>query len=321
MQEALSALLDGDRGALSKAITLVESSNEKDRAMAAHMLSLCLGYPGNSIRIGITGIPGVGKSTFIEAFGSHLTSIGKKVAVLAVDPSSPVGRGSILGDKTRMTCLANDDNAFIRPTPSGNKTGGVAESTRASMALIEAAGYDVIIVETVGTGQSETAVRSMVDFFILLMQTGTGDGLQAIKKGVIELADAVVFNKADGHAIKATGRASAEMQQILSVLSASGRDWKPQSIACSALEKKGMEKCWALVEEFHRQALESGSFERNRRAQDVRWMKRIVTRQLEADFYAHPAVKRQAHILEEAVAKGKISPMEAAEELLRNYRI
>ena len=232
----IASILKKDITALSRSITLVESKNKKHKAQANTILKKCLPHANNSIRIGITGVPGVGKSTFIEAFGKHLTSLGKRVAVLAIDPSSTITKGSILGDKTRMEALVKDRNAFIRPSASGNSLGGVARKTRESIILCEAAGFDVIIIETVGVGQSETTVHSMVDFFLLLKLAGAGDELQGIKRGIIEMADAIVINKADGENIKAAKMAKVEFNRALHLYPSKASDWSPKVTLCSALK-------------------------------------------------------------------------------------
>jgi LAO/AO transport system kinase len=265
-------LLGGSRVALSRAITISESTLASDKGLTNTILEKIFPHTGNSLRIGITGSPGAGKSTFIDSFGSLLTSLGKKVAVLAVDPSSPVSGGSILGDKTRMEKLSKDENAFIRPSPSSGSLGGVTRKTRETMLLCEAAGFDVILIETVGVGQSETSVRSMVDFFLLLMLPGSGDELQGIKKGIMEMADAVVINKADGTSLEKAKRARAEFSAALHLFMPSHSGWATRVLSCSAVENTGIPEVWKTVEEFFSLVSQNGWFESNRKEQLVSWL-------------------------------------------------
>lgn len=271
----ISKILSGERIALSKAITLVESTREEDREKAENLLNELMAHAGNSIRIGISGIPGVGKSTFIEAFGMALINKGHKVAVLAVDPSSSQGKGSILGDKTRMPNLSAQKNAFIRPSPSSGNLGGVAARTRESIVLCEAAGFDVIVVETVGVGQSETAVSGMVDFFLLLMIAGAGDELQGIKRGIMEIADLIVVNKADGENIAAAKAARQAYARALHLFSQKESGWTPQVLTCSALEQKGIDDILKQIEKFKNLVHSNGYFLKNRKNQEIEWFQTL----------------------------------------------
>ncbi len=271
----LNTLLDsikaGKISSLSKALTLVESKKKEHRQLADELVEKALPFSGGSLRIGITGVPGVGKSTFIEAFGEYLTSIGKKVAVLAIDPTSTKNRGSILGDKTRMERLSVNQNAFIRPSPSSGSLGGVAHKTRESILLCEAAGFDVILVETVGVGQSETEVKSMVDFFMLLMLAGAGDELQGIKRGIMEMADLLIINKADGDNERAAKIASVEYKRALHLFPPNTNAWIPKVTTASALHQKGMQEAWEIMLEFENQQKIKGYFDTNRNDQNIRW--------------------------------------------------
>ena len=250
IKKLISKLKKGDFVSLSKAITIIESENIKDKSDSNKIISSCIKQKANSIRIGITGVPGVGKSTFIEAFGNHLTSKGYKVAVLAIDPTSNVSKGSILGDKTRMNTLVNNKNAFIRPSPASSHYGGVAKKTRESIILCEAAGYDVIIVETVGVGQNEISVSEMVDFFLLLKLSGAGDELQGIKRGIIEMADAIIINKADGDNIDNSNNAKSEFSMALKLYPVKKSKWKPKVLTCSSINNKGIQPIWKLISDY-----------------------------------------------------------------------
>ncbi|WP_290838878.1 methylmalonyl Co-A mutase-associated GTPase MeaB [Flavobacterium sp.] len=267
-QELVDGIFSGNITALSRAITLVESTNPNHQAKASEVISACLPKANNSIRIGITGVPGVGKSTFIEAFGTYLTGIGKKVAVLAVDPSSTLSHGSILGDKTRMEELVKDKNAYIRPSASGETLGGVARKTRETITLCEAFGFDTIIIETVGVGQSETAVHGMTDFFLLLKISGAGDELQGIKRGIMEMADAIAINKADGDNIKKAKLAKTEFGRALHFFPAKSSGWMPKAATCSAVTKEGIPEIWEIVSEYVSLTKENGFFENRRREQN-----------------------------------------------------
>jgi LAO/AO transport system kinase len=312
----LSGIRSEERSSLSRAITLIESTNAKDTAKANELIKACLPFANKSIRIGITGVPGVGKSTFIEALGKLLIAEGKKVAVLAVDPSSTLSKGSILGDKTRMEDLVKTDEAFIRPSASGNSLGGVARKTRESIILCEAAGFDVILIETVGVGQSETAVHSMVDFFLLLKLAGAGDELQGIKRGIIEMADAIVINKADGDNLKAAKLAKVEFNRALHLYPQKSSDWTPKVLLSSALKSEGIEAIWSMIHDFQELTKENGYFEEHRRAQNSYWLMQTIEERLRSDFFnqAHikAALKEQIKLIE----SGKTTPFAAAEYLL-----
>jgi LAO/AO transport system kinase len=317
--ELVKGILSGEKTLLARAITLVESTHTKHQEKAYEIIEKCLGKGGKTLRIGITGVPGVGKSTFIECFGSMLTAAGKKVAVLAVDPSSTVSKGSILGDKTRMPQLVNDPNAFIRPSPSGSSLGGVARKTRESIVLCEAAGYDVVLVETVGVGQSETAVHSMVDFFLLLKLSGAGDELQGIKRGIVEMADAIVINKAEGENIKRAEQAQGEFQKALHLYPPKDNNWTPKVLTCSSLTGKGIPEIWKLIEDYARKNEASGYLQNKRRAQNTYWFHQTVESLLLKSFFADPSVKSALAPLIEEVEGLKISPFRAAEQLLERY--
>jgi LAO/AO transport system kinase len=306
----------GDRRALARAITLIESTRPEHAGEAEALLEALLAHSGNSVRIGISGVPGVGKSTFIERFGLHLVEAGHKVAVLAVDPSSKVSGGSILGDKTRMEELSRHPLAFIRPSPAGGTLGGVARRTREALLTCEAAGFDVVIVETVGVGQSETAVAEMVDIFLLLLQPGGGDELQGIKKGIVELADAVIVNKADGDLKPAADRAVAEYYAALGLLRAAHPDWRPPVLKCSALLGEGIDAVWETVQE-HREIMEaSGARAAKRAAQAGAWMWAEISDGLLRRFKAHPEVARELQSLEREVRSGRSTPTAAARRLV-----
>ena len=312
----INDITSGNRRALAKAITLVESKRDEHREQAQVLLNELLPETGKSIRIGITGIPGVGKSTFIEAFGLHLISQGKKVAVLAVDPSSPLRGGSILGDKTRMELLSREANAYIRPSPSEGALGGVAQKTRETMLLCEAAGFDVILVETVGVGQSEYEVAAMVDFFLVLMLPNAGDELQGIKRGIMELADALVINKADGESVNLAKQTQSHYKNALHLLSQESF-WAPQVKACSAMENKGISDVWEMICEFHTQAQENGYFDHNRAKQSRDWLKKLIQEMLELKLKQHPQVKQQLPQLQQDVLDQKITPYNAAQHIIK----
>lgn len=304
-----------DRRSLAKAITLVESKRDDHRQQAQQILEDILPLTGNAIRIGITGIPGVGKSTFIEAFGLHLIQQGKKVAVLAVDPSSPVAGGSILGDKTRMEELSRQENAFIRPSPSEGSLGGVAHKTRETMLLCEAAGYDVIIVETVGVGQSEYEVASMVDFFLVLMLPNAGDELQGIKKGILELADALVINKADGESINLAKQSQQHYQNAFHLLQ-DNSFWTPRVLTCSALEHKNINEIWSMIQEYQTRARDSGFLEQQRREQNSQWMKKLLHEMIELRLNQNDEIRALSQKLEQDVVQGSCTPYAAAKQIV-----
>lgn len=312
-------ILEGDITHLSRAITLVESSNQKHQQKASEILQACLPHANNSIRIGITGVPGVGKSTFIEAFGSYLTNKGKKVAVLAIDPSSSINKGSILGDKTRMEKLVNDKNAFIRPSPSGDSLGGVAKKTRESIILCEAAGFDTIIIETVGVGQSETAVHSMVDFFLLLKLAGAGDELQGIKRGIIEMADAIVINKADGSNIDKAKLAKTEFTRALHLYPLKKSNWQPKVTTCSAIDNTGIDTIWKIIENYVAHTKSNKYFKEKRNEQNKFWVLETINNQLKNEFYNNPAVKNKLSSILSNVQQHKMTPFNAANYLLELY--
>ena len=309
----------GDRVILGKAISLIESNLPADQQEAAQLLEKISAKTGDSIRIGITGVPGVGKSTFIEVFGKFVTDQQKKIAVLTIDPSSQLTKGSILGDKTRMADLSKNTNAFIRPTASGNTLGGVSNKTREAILLCEAAGYDVIIIETVGVGQSEVAVKNMVDFFLLLMLAGAGDELQGIKKGIMEMADAVLITKADGDNVKHATEAQAEYQHALHLLPASGANWKPKVLTCSSLTKKGIAETWAMILNYKDQATQSGFLEDNRSQQNASWLQDYFQQLLHNDFRRFTDVQQELLKLEKQIVNKEISVHAAGSKLLSAY--
>jgi LAO/AO transport system kinase len=311
----LQVLLDGNRRALAKAITLVESTLDTHRQQAQEILEQVLPHSGKSIRIGISGVPGVGKSTFIEAFGLHLIGQGKRVAVLAVDPSSPIAGGSILGDKTRMEELSRREEAFIRPSPAAGALGGVAQKTRESMLLCEAAGYDVILVETVGVGQSEYQVAGMVDFFMVLMLPGGGDELQGIKKGILELADALVINKADGESAHLAQMARQHYTNAMNLLRHTSF-WTPRVMTCSALEGINIDAVWGMVLDYYFQAVEQSAFQRKRARQNRDWMHQLVQEMLMLRLTQNPAVKAMLPELERAVAAQEMTAYAAARQIM-----
>ncbi len=309
----------GRRRALARAITLAESTRADHRATAEALMADLLAYAGKSVRIGISGIPGAGKSTFIEAFGGHLIEQGHKVAVLAVDPSSPRSGGSLLGDKTRMETLSRDERAFIRPTPTGGSLGGVARRTRDAILLCEAAGFDRILVETVGVGQSEFAVADMVDMFLLLLVPGGGDELQGLKKGIVEIADAVVVNKADGDLAAAADRAVRDYRSALHLLRGASDAWTVPVLRCSALTGAGIAEVGRSVETFAETMRKVGDFEAKRGDQSLRWLWQEVSEELLSRFRADPWVAERKGAAEQAVAAGRMMPAMAAENLLKGF--
>ncbi len=310
---------DIDRAKLARAITLVESTRPDHQKEAQELITKILPQTGKSIRIGITGVPGVGKSTFIEAFGLHVIAQGHRVAVLAIDPSSSVTGGSILGDKTRMANLAQNENAFIRPSPTSGSLGGVARRTREAMLLCEAAGYDVIIVETVGVGQSETEVADMVDMFMLLLLPASGDELQGIKKGIVELADLIVVNKADGDLVAQARRVEGDYKAALRMLHAHSPHWQPTVKTCSALNNSGIGEIWQAVQEFASVMRVSGELDKKRAHQAVSWMWKEIKETLISRFVNSPAIAEQIVTAQTAVEAGKKSPTEAAQQLITAY--
>ncbi len=311
-----TSLMSGDRTALAQAITLLESTNAVHQEMAAEIIQNCLPHSGHSLRIGITGVPGVGKSTFIDVLGMHLISVGKMVAVLAIDPTSPLSKGSILGDKTRMDQLAAASDAFIRPSPAAETLGGVARKTRESIILCEAAGFDLILVETVGVGQSEIAVHRMTDFFLLLMLAGAGDHLQGIKRGIMEMCDAMVITKADGTNVKAANFARAEYSGALHLFPAKESGWRAPVITSSAIEKMGLKEVWELILKHEQWMKERNLFQIHRQSQDVQWMHDTIKEALITDYYSSEENKLRLSKIESELNAGKITAFEAAKMAL-----
>ena len=319
-QQYLDGILLGNRTVLAQAITLIESAREADRQMAERIVEDCLPHSGNSIRVGITGVPGAGKSSVIEVLGTYLISEYKqKVAVLAIDPSSQISGGSILGDKTRMSSLASSDMAFIRPSPSRGSLGGVAQRTREAMLLCEAAGFENILVETVGVGQSETAVHDMVDFFLLITLAGAGDELQGMKRGVMELADFVAVNKADGTNLRAAERARTDAQNALHYFPGSQSGWTPRAVTCSAQTGSGIAALWNNVLEYSTLTKANGWFSAARRNQTQKWMHEIIQQGLRQHFESYPAIGARMKELEKEVLEGRTTSFRAARELLETY--
>lgn len=318
-EELISRVLAGDTVALSRAITLIESSNPAHFSNANTLINACLPHANNSIRIGITGVPGVGKSTFIEAFGKQLTQQGKKVAVLTIDPSSSISHGSILGDKTRMESLAKDPNAYVRPSASGETLGGVARKTRETVTLCEAAGFDTIIIETVGVGQSETAVHSMVDFFLLLQIAGAGDELQGIKRGIMEMADAIVINKADGEAVAKANLVKTEMRRALHYFPSKKSGWIPTVTTCSSITKEGILEIEQIILKYIKTTKSNGYFESKRTEQNEFWLLETINNQLKDDFFNHPKMQNLLKKTKKAVQNNEYSPFAAAQLLLDSY--
>lgn len=311
-EEYAEGVLRGDRVSLSRAITLVESNSPRHFESAAKLISLITPHAGGARRIGVTGVPGAGKSTFIEAFGTYLCEKGHKVAVLAVDPSSTITRGSILGDKTRMERLSRQENAFIRPSPSGGALGGVCRKSRETMLLCEAAGYDTIIIETVGVGQSETAVRTMADFFLMLTISGAGDDLQGIKKGILENADCIMVNKADGNNIQRALAARSELEQVLHFLRPATEGWKTEARTCSALTGDGIPEFWQHLNSFFEKMTASGALERRRREQNIRWVRELAEEHIKSMLSRSPSLRVASAAIEAGIAEGRLTPAEAA---------
>ncbi|WP_421806811.1 methylmalonyl Co-A mutase-associated GTPase MeaB [Flagellimonas sp.] len=309
-------IFNGNKAMLAKAITLLESTKPEHAEKANAVIEKCLSQPANSIRLGITGVPGVGKSSFIETLGKTLTEQGNKVAVLAVDPTSSLSKGSILGDKTRMETLAKDPNAFIRPSPSGSSLGGVAQKTRESIMLCEATGYNVILVETVGVGQSEIAVHSMVDFFLLLKLSGAGDELQGIKRGIMEMADAIAINKADGSNKEHAQLAVTEFSRALRLYPPKANGWIPKVKKCSAVENTGIIEIWEMVQRFVSHTKENGFFEKNRQQQNKNWFLQTVDEYIKQFFHQKETFKKEQAKLLTDIESHKISPFYAAKLLL-----
>jgi LAO/AO transport system kinase len=319
-QAYINGVLNGDRVILSRAITIIESNLESDKLLAKDIIQAILPASGNSIRIGITGVPGVGKSTFIEAFGKHLINQGHKVAILSIDPSSQRSKGSILGDKTRMEELSNLENAYIRPSASGETLGGVANKTAESMLLCEAAGYDVVLIETVGVGQSETAVHGMTDFFLLLMLAGAGDELQGIKKGIMEMADMVVINKADGDNIRKSEMARLQYQNALHIFPQSESGWSPVVTKASSTKNTGIDTVWDEVLKYKALVTQNGYFLKNRNYQKIRWMYDNINEELKHMFYGSKEILDELSILKKDIISSKISPVKAAQKIIEQFK-
>ncbi|MDP4267940.1 MAG: methylmalonyl Co-A mutase-associated GTPase MeaB [Bacteroidota bacterium] len=316
----IDGILAGDITILSKAITLIESSLSKHRETGQKVIDGCIGHSGNSLRIGITGVPGVGKSSFIETFGTYLTKNGNKVAVLAIDPSSQISGGSILGDKTRMEELSRNEMAFIRPSPSAGSLGGVARKTRETIILCEAAGFNIIIIETVGVGQSEIAVHSMVDFFLLLMLAGAGDELQGIKRGIMEMADMIAINKADGENIHKAKMAKVEYSNALHLYAPSESGWFPKVVTCSARTSAGLSDIWKLIKDFETLTRQNKFFELRRREQAKYWMYETLIESLKSEFFNDEKIKVLLPNFEKMVTNNNLSSFKAAAELIKVYK-
>jgi LAO/AO transport system kinase len=312
--------MDRDRVVVARTITLVESNAPDHQKKSEEVLKGLLPYTGKSVRVGITGVPGVGKSTFIDTLGQKLLGEGKKVAVLAIDPSSSVTGGSILGDKTRMEGLARDPRCFIRPSPSSGTLGGVARKSRETMLVCEAAGFDVILVETVGVGQSEVTVRSMVDFFLLLMIPGAGDELQGIKRGVVELADALVVNKCDGDNKPRAELARGEYERALHYLLPATRGWRTSAHACSAITGEGVREAWGVVEAFIENTVASGAFDERRKEQNFTWFRSMIEEHLKSSFFEHPEIAKHLPDIEKSVIDGEMPVTQAVEYLMRVHK-
>ncbi len=318
-EQFVKGIRNCDRAILGQAITLIESTLSKHNNLAQQIVEKCLPFAGKSIRIGITGIPGAGKSTFIEALGKHITGMEYKLAVLAIDPSSALTKGSILGDKTRMEQLSTDKNAFIRPSPTSGTLGGVARKTREIIILCEAAGFDVVFIETVGVGQSETLVHSMVDYFLLLMLSGAGDELQGIKRGIMEMADTILINKADGDNISKAQAAKREYENALHLFPLPESEWKPVVDVCSAYKKTGIDRVWTTIQDYHKFTLKNGYFKKNRDKQSKYLMLDYINRELSESFYNNEEVKKLIHNLEIDVLSSKMTSYTAARKLLDVY--
>lgn len=319
VEQYVEGIRQGNVSILGQAVTLVESNLPSDQEIAQQVIEQCLPYSGNSIRLGITGVPGAGKSTFIEALGTELAENGKKLAVLAIDPSSERSKGSILGDKTRMQELSSARNAFIRPSPSAGSLGGVARKTRETIVLCEAAGYDTIFVETVGVGQSETAAHSMVDFFLLLQVTGTGDELQGIKRGIMEMADGIAINKSDGTNRDKARVARAQFKNALMLFPPSESGWIPDVVTCSAIEKTGIWDVWHMVEDYIEFTKKTGFFNLQRTRQAKYWMQETINNTLLRHFYGNEEIAKRLEQTEEKVLNNQLSSFTAANQLLNDY--
>ena len=321
VEEYIKGVSEGDRGILSRAITLIESNSPAHFVKAQRVLQGLLPRTGKALRIGFTGVPGAGKSTMLEAFGNLLCDLGHKVAVLAIDPTSSVTKGSILGDKTRMGTLSRRPEAFIRPSPAGGTLGGVARKSRETMLMCEAAGYDIILVETVGVGQSETTVRSMVDFFLLVVLTGAGDDLQGIKKGIMELADAIVINKADGDNLLKAKVTRGEYERMIEFIRPATEGWETHAYLASALKNMGLKELWAVIQKFEETTKNSGVFQRRRNEQLLEWVHSMVDEHLHDLFFSDPVVTGRMPEIREAVLDNTISPTQAVAELINIFDI
>lgn len=310
----------GDIRILSQAITLIESKLPSDHQLSSEILESLLDKTGNCIRIGITGIPGVGKSTFIESFGSYLTELGKKIAILAIDPTSKYSGGSIMGDKTRMEKLSVNPNAFIRPSPTGSNLGGVSAYTREAMLLCEAAGFDVILVETVGVGQNELEVRDMVDFFLLLMLSRSGDELQGMKRGIMEIANLIAITKADGDNLEAANQAKAQFNSALHLYTLPASQWQPKVVTCSAFENKGLEDIWQIILEFEKSIKENGYWDKQRQEQQIHWFHTALKRLLYDNFKSTDGVSSRISEMEQKILAKEITPDRAATQVVNSYQ-
>ncbi|MGQ8335947.1 methylmalonyl Co-A mutase-associated GTPase MeaB [Sunxiuqinia sp. A32] len=319
VDDYVDGILGGNITLLSKAVTLVESSKKEHQEIAQEIIVKCLPHSGNSVRIGITGVPGVGKSTFIESMGKYITDQGGKLAVLAIDPSSERSKGSILGDKTRMEELSADSRAYIRPSPSAGSLGGVARKTRETIVLCEAAGFDTIFIETVGVGQSETVVHSMVDFFLLLMLAGAGDELQGIKRGIMEMADAITINKADGNNVNKAEQARVQYLNALHLFPPTDSGWKPKVLTCSAVYKMGIPEIWDTINQYLDFVKSNSYFQHKRNEQSKYWMYETINDQLKSNFYQNTEIKKLTEDFETKVLKEEISSFVAARELMNYY--
>lgn len=318
-EDLIKGILSGNVTRLSQAVTLIESTLSRDRVQAQKVIEACLPYAGNSMRIGITGVPGSGKSTSIDTFGMYLLRQGRKLAVLAIDPTSEVSKGSILGDKTRMERLSREKNAFIRPSPAGDSLGGVARKTRETIILCEAAGFDTIFVETVGVGQSETVVHSMVDFFLLLQLAGTGDELQGIKRGIMEMADGIVINKADGDNVDKANLAASHYRNALHLFPATESGWEPKVLTYSGYFGIGIKEIFDMIDEYRMMTIHTGYFEKKRRQQTKWWLYETINESLQRSFYENPQVKAISKHIEQKVLNDQITPFAGANELLATY--
>ena len=320
IDELVDGILKGDRTLLSRAITLIESSKREHQEAAEKVIEACLPHSGNSFRLGITGVPGVGKSTFIESFGNLLTEKGHKIAVLAIDPSSSKTKGSILGDKTRMETLSTNPKAYVRPSPTSGSLGGVAKSTRETIILFEAAGFDYIIIETVGVGQSETTVHSMVDFFLLLMLSGAGDELQGIKRGIMEMADSIIINKADGDNLDASTRAQAEYKSALHLFPPTPSGWIPEVHLVSSLENRGTDSIYEMLDRYTNLVKTKGYFEEKRSEQAQFWLRESIEQDLLNDFFSNDEIKKAYPEMKDQIKAGKLHTYTAAKQLLEKYK-